>query len=711
MTALSATALSALSLAAATRTTAIGFAPFLPVWVMVVFAVLVTMITAYGLYQRAPGAILRFIVGTVLILVLANPSLEREDREPIADTAVIVVDETPSQRYGDRQERAERALAELTERLETQESLDTRVVRVGLDSPASLEQTRLFDALEQAVADTPRRRIGSVFMITDGQVHDAPSLPESLDAIGPIHTLLTGNRDEIDRRLTVVQAPSYGIVGQDVTVTVRVDDLPEVGASGMARVTAMVDDDEIVTRDLTVGQDYDLTFPVSHGGQTVIELEVEPISDEITTANNRAAVVINGVRDRLRVLLVSGEPHAGQRAWRNVLKSDPAVDLVHFTILRPPEKQDGTPINELSLISFPIRELFEISLFEFDLVIFDQYQRRGVLPTTYFHNIAEYVRQGGAFLEASGPDFADPFSIYRTPLGAILPGEPTGEVIERPFRPALTDDGQRHPVTAGLPGSANGLNGDESAEWGQWFRQIAVQATSGATVMSGVETRPLLILDRVGEGRVAQLMSDQMWLWGRGYDGGGPQSEIIRRVAHWLMKEPELEENDLVATTDGATISVERRRLDGEDAPVVLTSPSGDETSVEMAETGPGRWRGQAPATEPGVYRVSDGDETTLAVVGALNPPALRDVRTTEEKLAGIVEHTGGRFHWLADGGLPEIRRVEAGQRTSGPGWMGVRRSGDYLVTGVSDIPLLPVAFVLLLLLGGLLAAWRREGQ
>ncbi|WP_366653491.1 hypothetical protein [Fodinicurvata sp. EGI_FJ10296] len=700
------------SAATVTRTTAIDFAPFLPVWLIAVFAILIAATSVYGLYRRAPGVMVRLGVCTVLILVLANPSLEREDRAAIADTAVILVDETPSQRYGARRERAEQAAAELQERLESEENLETRVVRVGLDGPASLEQTRLFDALDQAVADTPRRRIGSVFMVTDGQVHDVPSGVGTLDGIGPIHTLLTGERNEIDRRLTIVQAPSYGIVGQDASVTVRIDDLPEVGASGMARVDATVDGEHVVTRDLTVGQNYEMTFPLSHGGQTVIELEVAPIDDEITTANNRAAVVVNGVRDRLRVLLVSGEPHAGQRAWRNVLKSDPAVDLVHFTILRPPEKQDGTPINELSLISFPIRELFEISLFEFDLVIFDQYQRRGVLPSTYFHNIADYVRRGGAFLEASGPDFAQPFSIYRTPLGSILPGEPTGDIVERAFRPGLTEDGTRHPVTAGLSGVANGLNGSgEAADWGRWFRQIVVRPTAGATVMSGADNQPLMILDRVGEGRVAQLMSDQMWLWGRGYDGGGPQSEIIRRVAHWLMKEPELEENDLVATTNGATITVERRRLDGEEATVTLTSPSGQEARVDMTRTAPGRWQGQTAATEPGVYRVADNDETTLAVVGALNPPALRDVRTTEEKLAGIVSSTGGRFHWLEDGDMPAIRRVDAGAPTQGPGWMGVRRSGDYLVTGVSDIPLLPAVLVLLLLVGGLLAAWRREGQ
>ena len=137
-------------------------------------------------------------------------------------------------------------------------------------------------------------------------------------------------------------------------------------------------------------------------------------------------VSIDGVRDKLRVLLVSGEPHAGERTWRNLLKSDASVDLVHFTILRPPEKQDGTPINELSLIAFPTRELFQQKIKEFHLIIFDRYARQGVLPIIYFDNIARYVQEGGAVLVAAGPDYASPTSIWRTPLEQILPAEPSG---------------------------------------------------------------------------------------------------------------------------------------------------------------------------------------------------------------------------------------------------------------------------------------------
>ena len=167
--------------------------------------------------------------------------------------------------------------------------------------------------------------------------------------------------------------------------------------------------------------------------------------------------------------MVSGQPYPGLRVWRNLLKADPAVDLVHFTILRPPEKQDGTPIRELALIAFPSRELFEVKLKEFDLIIFDNYSRRGLLPLIYLENIARYVEEGGALLEAAGPQFAEPLSLYRTPLARVLPGRPTGETFERGFRPVVTEAGQRHPVTAGLAAASG------EPDWGRWFRQLDVE--------------------------------------------------------------------------------------------------------------------------------------------------------------------------------------------------------------------------------------------
>ena len=184
-----------------------------------------------------------------------------------------------------------------------------------------------------------------------------------------------------------------------------------------------------------VGETVDIEIELTHGGMNLLQLLVPPQEGELTDRNNSAIVQINGVRDRLRVLLVSGEPHAGERTWRNLLKSDPAVDLVHFTILRPPHKQDGVPVYELSLIAFPTRELFMDKIDEFDLIIFDRYRRRGVLPSLYLENLVRYVEDGGALLVASGPSFAGAESLYRTPLADILPVAPTAQVLEEGYVP------------------------------------------------------------------------------------------------------------------------------------------------------------------------------------------------------------------------------------------------------------------------------------
>jgi len=681
--------------------------PLLPwEWLVPLFAVAV-LVAALGLFRRARGALWRLLALAVLALALVNPSLVHQKREPIKDVAVVVVDQSPSQNIGERKAHAERAAGEITDKLKRFDDLEVRVVRAGdgASGASAINETRLFDALSRAMADVPRRRMAGAVLITDGQIHDVPENLAKLAEGGPVHTLLTGNRDEADRRLAIVQAPTYGLVGKPVELVIRVDDMPK-SQSPNALVTLRQDGGTPRQFQVPVGRDFHIDVHVSHGGQNVLEMEVEAAKQELTLANNRTAVVVNGVRDRLRVLLVSGEPHAGERTWRNLLKVDPAVDLVHFTILRPPEKQDGTPIRELSLIAFPIRELFEIKLDEFDLIIFDRYRRRGVLPQMYLENIAHYVEKGGALLESSGQGFATSLSLFRTPLGQVLPAEPTGQTLDQPFRPTVTELGRRHPVTSGLPGDKT----DGEPDWGRWFHQVEVTPSGGSVVMNGAAGQPLLVLNRVGEGRVAQLASDQIWLWSRGFEGGGPQAELLRRLAHWLMKEPELEENDLRARVDGNRITIERRSLEPDPRSVMLTTPSDESRTLEMADDKSGRAVTTVIAGEPGIYRITDGDRTALAVVGAVNPPELADVRSTGEPVKPVAQATGGGVQWIADS-IPDVRRTKADRSQSGSGWIGLRANGDFVVTGVMDVPLLPVAAVLLLALGAMIVAWRREGR
>ena len=428
-----------------------------------------------------------------------------------------------------------------------------RFVEAG-QSDGETDGTRLFTALTAALSDVPHDRVAGAIIVTDGRVHDVPTDAASLGFGAPVHALITGHKNERDRRVVLVTTPRFGIVGQSQTIAYRVEDQ---GASpGTAQIVVQRDGETIDTRSVRIGQQVNISVQIPHAGPNIVEIEASPLENELTLVNNRAVVSIDGVRDKLRVLLVSGEPHAGERTWRNLLKSDAAIDLVHFTILRPPEKQDGTPIHELSLIAFPTRELFQQKINEFQLIIFDRYARQGVLPILYFDNIARYVRAGGAVLIAAGPDYASQTSLWRTPLESVLPAEPNGRTTDTPFRAKLSDLGKRHPVTRGLEGSE-----EDPPHWSRWFRLVDTRATKGTKVMDGPDGKPLLMLSREGEGRVALLLSDHIWLWARGYEGGGPHLDLLRRLSHWLMKQPDLEEEALRILVRGRDITVQRQTM------------------------------------------------------------------------------------------------------------------------------------------------------
>ena len=678
----------------------ITFAPALPWPALVALGLAAVPVLGLALWCGAAGIWWRALGVTTLMLALANPTLISEDREPLTDVVAVIVDQSASQRIGERPAARAAALEQVESALAGFDDLEVRVVNAG-DGDQD-QGTLLFAARDRVLSDTPPRRIAGTILITDGQVHDPPAniTPEG----GPVHVLLTGRRDERDRRLIVETAPHYGMVGGVVALSVSVedDDLGEV-----ARLSLRLDGGQVRYLNVRTGIAVEVPLDIEHGGPTVVEIEVAAAADELTLTNNRAVVIVNGIRDRLRVLLVSGEPHPGQRTWRALLKADPSVDLVHFTILRPPEKQDGTSVRDLSLIAFPVRELFEVKLKEFDLVIFDRYRRRWLLPGAYLQNIADYVLGGGAVFEAAGPSFASALSLYRTALGQVLPGAPTGQVIEEPYRPTLTDEGIRHPVTGELAGAGGAASGPT---WGRWLRLIEARATSGTVLMTGPGARPLLVLSRVGEGRVAQLMSDHGWLWARGYDGGGPQAELLRRIAHWLMKEPDLEENDLRARAVGGRLEIARRSLEPDDRPVRVTAPSGAVTEVVLDPGPTGRDTATIRASEAGLYRIDDGARRAVAAVGALNPIEAADVRASSAPLSPIAEATGGAVHWLEDG-MPALRRVSPDRKATGAGWIGLRANHAYVVERLRQFPLLPALLVLVLALGGSVAAWHREGR
>jgi hypothetical protein len=673
------------------------FDPFFPWWLLAVLAVLFLALLARRLVERRAGSFWRLLVLAAFLVALANPWMVEEMREPLKDVAVVAVDRTESEAVTKRLPQVEEARKALLDRLKAMPDLEVREVTVEGQS-----DTRLRPALTEAMRDIGPERLAATFVISDGQIAD-DTLPEDILS-APVHGLIAGKPGEFDRRIEMKDAPQYAIVGRPLELVARiVEDGKKDGAT--VPVKLLLDGKEVVSRELPVGEDIGITVPIDRPGPMTVELAVADGRNEVSTINNHAAMIVNGIRERLRVLLITGEPYPGARTWRDILKSDGSVDLVHFTILRPPLKQDFTPVDELSLIAFPTYELFQQKLRDFDLIIFDRYAWQGILPLQYLANVVRYVELGGAVVSVAGPDFAGENSIFSTPLGEILPAMPTGSVYEEGFRPAITATGLKHPITRGL--TENG----KTPQWGSWYRQIDARTRRGTVLMSGVNSRPLLVVDRVGKGRVAELLSDESWLWARGHDGGGPQSEMLRRLAHWLMKEPELEEETIEAKPTATGFDITRHSIGDIGESLSVERPDGSTVTLPYAERKDGVGRASLAVTAPGLYRFKDGDVETVAAFGPLQSPELNHLVATATPLTELAGRAGGGIAWLGRDGMPQIREVHGNAPLSGKGWLGVKRRDASLSTGLRQTPLVPGWMYLLLIGGGLLMAWYREGR
>ena len=678
----------------------IAFAPLVPLWIVYGVAALAIAITALAFFRRLSGWALRGLAVAVIALALAGPALQEEASAPLSDIVLLVEDRSASQRLSDRAVQTAEAAEALAQRLAERPNTEVRRITVG--DGADNAGTQLMTALTEAIAEEPKARIAGAILLSDGRLHDLPAAP---DLPAPLQLLLSGEETDWDRRLIVSNAPAFAILDEEITLTLRVEDQGAVPTGlGPAELSVSVDGAPARTVRVPVGQDMELPLTLPHAGRNVIEFKVTAVEGELTDRNNSALVQMNGVRDRLSVLLVSGVPHAGERTWRNLLKSDSSVDLVHFTILRPPEKQDGVPVTELSLIAFPTRELFLDKIDDFDLIIFDRYKRRGILPALYLDNVRNYIENGGAVLVSAGPDYANVDSLYRSPLGEVLPGEPTARVVEEAYLPRVTEQGQRHPVTEGLAP----IEGDPN--WGRWLRQIEVDPKESDVVMTGIDDLPLLLLNRVGEGRVALLASDQAWLWGRGFEGGGPQLELLRRLAHWMMGEPELEEESLTAEAVGQQIRIIRRSLDGDVGAVTITAPDGTESEVTLEEVSPGRYEALFAGDDMGLYRLAEGDHEIVIGLGPAAPREFEQTIASGDDLGSLLASTGGGV-WNMTDGVPAIRDVRPGRPAIGRGWIGLTPRDATEARDISRVPLLPAWAVLLVVSMLIIGAWLREGR
>jgi len=693
--------------------------PLLPLTVIVALALLPAAIVIFNLIRRRRASLLRMAALVAFVTALLGPVMIHQESEPTQATLALIVDRSQSQKIGKRPQQTEAALHQVKTSLEPLSQFDIRVVEVTSDGQDQGDDfaTRLIGPLQQAFADVPPARRGGAIIITDGQVHDIPSSLAELNLSAPINALITGHQTEYDRQIRIMQAPRFGLVGKPVQISFQVDDTSQTSTSPLnAEVALWINGIELMQQTVRIGEQALFEFDVTQGGNNIIELITPVVEGELTPVNNATALIIDGIRENLKTLLVSGEPHNGLRIWRDLLKSDPGVDLIHFTILRPPEKFDNTPTDELSLISFPTTELFVDKIDEFDLIILDRYQHYDILPLLYYDFIAEYVKKGGAMLLVAGAEYADTaVSLARTPLMEVLPAKPTGLLIERPFLPQLTDIGKKHPVTRDLEGAQH-----DPPSWGRWLRQIDVNLVDDNTriVLSGVDDKPLMLLGNKGEGRIGMILSDQGWLWARGFEGGGPYANLYRRMAYWLLKQPELEEEYLNTMVQGNKITISRQTMAEGIADLTLatiTFPSGKIMEQKLTSLAPGRLEGSFTSDEMGIFRIENGDKTTVALIGQLDAPELTDLISTTTKLEPLSAASGGNILRLSTDDenkitLPPLQILSEGDRPI-PNRIILAESRDSRLLSVNTIPLYSAflaLFVTLLLLG---AAWKRESQ
>jgi len=684
-----------------TAASSIVFEPIIPALWLGLIALGMSAIVAASVLRGQKSALYRLGFIAVLLIALANPQRIETQNSDQRGIAVMVLDDSDSQSVTGRLVDVQAAQQRLENTLKGLPGVDWKVARLSDHQANNTSGTMLVSAMSSVLQDVPVKKRAGIVLITDGQIDDIERL-KALNLEAPVHAVITGKRDFKDRRLVIAREPAFAEVGVPQSVKLTVEDIGYDMAQG-ARLEWQLNEMPVQSRLVTPGEEVSILYTPQHRGQNILDISVETRDGEVSTINNRVSFAINGVRNRLRVVLVSGEPYQGERLWRSTLKSDPSVDLVHFTILRLPTSRDVTPVGELSLIPFPTQELFEKNLDKFDLVIFDRYSMRGVLQARYLANLADYVRGGGALLVAVGPEYGDQLSLYTTPLGNVLPVAPRGEILDTAFVPEVTNLGQRHPVTAGLIGAGIDTNKD----WGPWYRLSAGNAVTGQTVMKGPMDLPLLVLDRRGEGRVAMVMSDQSWVWARGISGGGPYAQFVRRLVHWLMREPDLEEEHLAAAADGAGLTITRRSLQDSAAPVTVLKPDGTRQSLTLKQSGPGVWTGRIPTAQQGLYRVSDDAGIALVAIGADNRAEVSSLRPTSTLIGDTIS---GGLHWQEDGPV-DLRLIDPDDRASGNSWFGLhdKRRGE--VISVTQNSLLPAWLWLLLLSGSLLFAWWRESR
>jgi len=662
--------------------------PLIPQIYLILLLIVIVNLFIIAWRKNLPDLYIRGFFFILFAILFLNPVTISEVRKPLPGKLLVVFDQSPSNKIADREEVSNKVFSDIKSSFK-----DIKLIRVnaGRDFTSKKNQnTSLFTALEHRLRTIPQKDILGTVIITDGQIGDVPDNVKTLKNIAPINVILTGRKNEFDYEVKITQAPSYSLLNKSFDIKIKLN-----VKGGYIKKTKKLhifkNGKEIALYNIKPNIENKYSFKVSQSGKNIFEFSIDKEKGELTAINNKAIAVVNGVRDRLKVLLISGVPHMGERSWRNLLKSDPAIDLVHFTILRSPMSFNPVPANEMSLIMFPVKELFENKINDFDLIIFDKYMHYNLLQQRYFDNISNFVKNGGALFMAMGSDGSEQ-KIFNTELGEILPvalKNNKSPVLLRSYIPQLTKEGKQSPVTADIY-----INYKKP---GKWFSQTEVFKTHGEVLINGVDNNPLLVLDKVGKGRVAVLTSDNIWLWAKGIGRAGPYKELLRNVSHWLMKEPELEKGYIKTKVKDNIITVLKREYSQTDNNLEMITPSGSVKNLNFKDNKDGWLSSKIIAREQGTYRFINGNNKAFAIIGNGGGVELSNIYSTDKKLKKIVRKTKGNLIWANSKKHITANNIK------------LKRSKAYNIVSLDSRNLIPSGLALFFILIGFFYVWRKE--
>lgn len=609
----------------------ITFEPILPIILILILLVILLFITFFTIFNRIQGGIYRILIFVIFFFLLIQPSLKIEKRKLENSILTFVIDDSLSQQVSGRSKNIDtiykNMLRQINNKYNQFDILEIRIndkkitKRFGningiLSNTLSIEEkkseskysTRLLKIFYEEINKYPTKKISTAFFLTDGQIHDLKesSIVDKIDI--PIYYILPNVKNLNDQKLEVTYAPDYAYVGESVKIKVVANDYTE-NKKGYLKLDIFDPEQNLKEINLEKNVEETINFKINKIGENIFYLRIKPNSDDLSNSNNFKIVKINAIRKRLRVLLVSGEPYMGTRVWRNFLKSDPTVELVHMTVLRPPEKNDNTKISELSLIPFPVKELFEEKLKNFNLIIFDNFRGRNILTPLYYENLIGFVEKGGAILEITGPSYNSRNSLFRTQVGKILPGAPTGKSLRGEFKPELTELGKKHPITKSIFKNLK--------NYGSWYEMndVLIDNKETSVLLKGLKDKPLLSIKKIDKGRISQIYSHNIWIWKNNILNPGPYRELIKNLAHWLMKEPELEEDELKVSIKGKKVFIKKtifKENDIKNSSVFIYGPQNNKEKLILNKKSENTFSNTYEIKKEGIYLVMDNSQVQL---------------------------------------------------------------------------------------------------